>query len=66
MNLQEAVSNILKRNVSIEEAKEFAYNQFGVLSTYIKENADADKEQKKQNTDSLLPLFANILRPYAP
>lgn len=37
MNLQQTVSEILKRDVSIEEAKDFANDQFGVLSTYLKQ-----------------------------
>jgi len=36
MDLQKTVSAILKRDVSIEEAKEFASNQFGVLSAYLR------------------------------
>ncbi len=38
MNLQDTVAKILKREVSVEEAKEFANNQFGVLATYLREN----------------------------
>ena len=36
MNLQETVSKILGREVTIEEAKTFAQDQFGALATYIK------------------------------
>lgn len=36
MNLQQTVSNILGKQVSLEEAKEFANNQFGVLAAYLK------------------------------
>lgn len=42
MNLQKTVSEILGREVSIEEAKEFAVNQFGVLVAFIKK-----QEQKE-------------------
>lgn len=35
MNLQETVSKILKREVTIEESKEFALKQFGTLHAYI-------------------------------
>lgn len=36
MNLQQTVSKILGKQVSLEEAKEFANNQFGVLAAYLK------------------------------
>jgi len=36
MNLQETVSKILGREVSTEEAKDFALNQFGVLTSYLR------------------------------
>lgn len=36
MNLQETVSKLLNKDVSIEEAKDFALDQFGVLTAYIK------------------------------
>ena len=39
MNLQDTVTKILKRKVSLEEAKEFANNQFGVLAAYLRENS---------------------------
>jgi hypothetical protein len=41
MNLQETVSEILKRPVSIDEAKQFALDQYGVLVAFI-------KKQKKE------------------
>ena len=37
MNLQETVSEIQRREVSIEEAKDFAYEQYGVLCAFIRE-----------------------------
>jgi len=37
MNLQQTVSTILKREVTIEEAKTFAHEQYGVLTTYNRE-----------------------------
>jgi hypothetical protein len=36
MNLQQTVSEILGREVSLEVAKDFAHEQFGLLSTYLK------------------------------
>jgi hypothetical protein len=36
MNLQETVSKILNKEVTVEEAKTFAQDQFGALATYIK------------------------------
>lgn len=36
MTLQQTVSKILGRNVSLEEAKDFAANQFGVLSAFLR------------------------------
>jgi hypothetical protein len=41
MNLQETVSEILKRPVSIDEAKQFALDQYGVLAAFI-------EKQKKE------------------
>lgn len=43
MNLQKTVSKILKRNVSIDEAKKFAQEQYGVLCAY---NRQIDKLNK--------------------
>lgn len=37
MNLVKVVSDILKREVSEDEAKTFALEQFGVLTTYLRE-----------------------------
>lgn len=45
MNLQQTVSEILKRKVTIEEAKDFAANQFGVLATYLKQKMNSWIEQ---------------------
>ena len=45
MNLQDTVSKILKKEVTLEEAKDFANNQFGVLSTFLKE--ELNKENKE-------------------
>ena len=36
MNLIQTVSKILKREVTEQEAKDFALNQFGVLTAYIR------------------------------
>lgn len=36
MNLRETVSEMLQRPVSEEEARQFAQDQFGVLSTYLR------------------------------
>ena len=36
MTLQQTVSKLLNREVSLEEAKEFANDQFGTLCAYIK------------------------------
>jgi hypothetical protein len=46
MTLQQTVSKILGRNVSLEEAKEFAVNQFGVLALFIKMNIFLDTNNK--------------------
>ena len=53
MTLQETVSKILKRNVSVDEAKDFANNQFGVLTTFIRENHANEVEAE------LFELIAN-------
>jgi hypothetical protein len=38
MNLQKTVSKILNREVSLEEAKQFANDQFGTLAAYLRKN----------------------------
>jgi len=38
MTLQETVSKILKKEVSLEEAKTFANEQFGVLSAFMEKD----------------------------
>lgn len=38
MTLTKTVSNILKREVTQEEAKTFALEQFGTLTAYLKNN----------------------------
>lgn len=40
MNLQETVSLILGKQVSIEDAKDFAHNQFGTLAAHIRNNSE--------------------------
>jgi len=37
MNLQQTVSKILKREVTIDEAQTFAFEQYGVLTAYNRE-----------------------------
>ena len=37
MNLQQTVSKMLKKEVSLKEAQEFANDQFGTLCAYIRE-----------------------------
>jgi hypothetical protein len=37
MTLEKTVSEILKRDVSIDEAKQFASDQFGLIFTYLRE-----------------------------
>lgn len=46
MNLENTVSRILKREVSIIEAKDFASTQFGVLTAWLKENLLKPKEYR--------------------
>ncbi len=43
MTLQQTISKMIGRDVSIEEAKEYANNQFGVFCAYILET---EKENK--------------------
>lgn len=43
MSLQETVSLILGESVSVEDAKEFAHKQFGVLADYIRSKSDNPK-----------------------
>jgi hypothetical protein len=38
MNLQQTVSKILGKEVTTEEAKQFANDQFGILATYLRKN----------------------------
>lgn len=42
MTLQQTVSEILNKEVSLDEAKEFANTQFGVLCAYIKDKQFPD------------------------
>lgn len=55
-NLQQTVSTILgKENnelISIEEAKDFAVNHFGILTTYIKHMYNQNKRIVEINTTS--------------
>lgn len=46
MNFQETISAMLKREVTEEEAKKIAIEQFGMLTTFIREN-DKEKENLK-------------------
>lgn len=38
MNLQQTASKILGKEVTIEEAMQFANDQFGILATYLRKN----------------------------
>jgi len=40
MNLQETVSKILGKQVTVEQAKDFANDQFGVLCAYLKSQSN--------------------------
>lgn len=51
MNLVQTVSKILGRQVSEDEAKEFALNQYGVLTTFNRE------WEKKVNTEKETLVF---------
>lgn len=46
-SLVSAVTNILHKRVTEEEAKDFALNQYGVLATYIR--SEFINELKNQN-----------------
>lgn len=46
MNLENVVSKIKGREVTIEEAKDFASTQFGVFTTWLKENILKPKEYR--------------------
>ena len=58
-SLVSAVTNILHKRVTEEEAKDFALNQYGVLASYIRnefienlkkqENEKSKKEKTKRN-----------------
>lgn len=51
-NLVSAVTNILHKRVSEEEAKDFALKQFGVLASYIRNefmNSLKKQENNKNN-----------------
>jgi len=55
MNLVNVVSEILKRDVTIEEAKDFAFNQYGLLTTYLyqTDKLKAKLKEKGYYTDNL-------------
>jgi hypothetical protein len=65
MDLQETVSKILRREVTLEEAMKFANKQFGVLSTYLRENPPLPSLVSNQITVAQIPvqsLSEEILR----
>jgi hypothetical protein len=43
MKLQETMSDMLHRDLTIEEARVLADEQFGMLATYLREQYEADK-----------------------
>lgn len=47
MTLITAVSNILNKNVTEEQAKEFALNNYGVLASYIRSEFVSKLKSKK-------------------
>jgi len=55
MNLVNVVSEILKRDVTEEQAKDFALNQFGVLTAYLYETDKLKAKLKERGyyTDNL-------------
>ncbi len=56
MTLQETVSKIVGKEVTIEFAMEFANNQFGLLATYLREKAEISVDKAK---DTLVILYVN-------
>ena len=50
-NLVSAVTNILHKRVTEEEAKDFVLNQFGVLASYLR-NEFIENLKKQENEKS--------------
>lgn len=48
MTLQETVSKIVGKEVTIEFAMEFANNQFGLLATYLREKSEMSIDKAKE------------------
>lgn len=59
MNLQETVSKILGKEVTVEEAKTFAQDQFGTLAAYIKNPpiVISDERVTEAMIDTALPFL---------
>ena len=51
MTLQETVSKIVGKEVTIEFAMEFANNQFGLLATYLREKAEISVDKAKDTLE---------------
>jgi len=50
MTLQQTVSSILKKDVTLEFAMNFANTQFGILASYLRDNDYKKTETKNNNT----------------
>lgn len=67
MNLQDTVSVILKKEVTEEEAKRFANDQFGVLAAYLKEDLKQENEKLKKSLKEVrADLFYQIESKHGP
>ena len=51
MNLQKTVSTILKKEVTEDEAKKFASEQFGILSSYLNKQDHLRREKQRIKED---------------
>lgn len=70
MNLQQTVSKLLNREVSLEEAKDFANDQFGLISAYLESKikpknskplAKPTKLLTVDETESLISIISYII-----